>query len=190
MSTSKSHKTEIIVAIIGVIGVLGAAVIANLDRFFGMAPREPTSFSTPANSNTAPRDALREAEKLTAAWFSAWKKQDVEALVSAASPPFFFDNEILLSISDIRAKYGQIFSSRRPRDESLTIHQMKVGLVSEFKKQGLVSSSRDRVLSNMRINDDDIAVILVLSTESLKNEGIIFFFRTSGSKLEMAGWWD
>jgi uncharacterized protein with LGFP repeats len=56
----KSHRTEIIVAILGLVGALGTAIIANMDKLF--APRHPTenpqpTTPTPSSPQMTPKGA-------------------------------------------------------------------------------------------------------------------------------------
>ncbi|NIS54654.1 hypothetical protein GWN42_22720 [candidate division KSB1 bacterium] len=194
----KSRSPQITAAVIGVIGVLGAAIIANWDKIF---PPEP-----PPNGPTVnPRDverggendlktrenheirlvsAKREAEKLTAEWFEAFEAGNVDTLVRLSRPPFFFDNEILMSESDINIRY-RTTAERSGDRESTRVDRIMSGTIREFKDLGYIDEARDRMMGRMKLNENDIAVFLVM-----KGEGIGFYFRRREEGVEMVGFWD
>jgi hypothetical protein len=63
------------------------------------------------------------------------------------------------------------------------------GSVHEYQEKGLVSKN-DRLLKRMRLDENDIVVALIVSTEHLKEEGIGFYFRRTRNGVELAGFWD
>lgn len=210
----RSHNTQITVAIIGVVGILGGAAIANWDKIFPPATPSPgpegviavpeeradaeperdteqdsESEPMPAPERATPPapelttdDALTLAEEMTAKWWTAWEQRDIDALMALSGTPFYFDQGVIMSPAEIRAKYTEAMQDGPA--ESMHFDSIKASEVGELKQQGLLDG-RDRILSNMRINDDDIAVILMI-----QGEGVIYFFRRSGSTLKMAGFWD
>ena len=198
----KSHRTQITVALIGLVGVLGAALIANWDTVFPpelpaedpLASNEPVERPSPepeGRDEARPTqltlaEAQREAEKITARWVEAWQAGDVETLVELSSPPFFLDNEILISPSDVRAKYQPAAQEGGKR---FSIDRMMSGSIEEYQRLGYVKTN-DRLLSRVQLAPDDLVVILIVSTETLSEEGIGFYFRRLGNRVEMAGFWD
>ena len=213
MSDEKRRdKTPITVAIIGVVGILGGAVFANWDKIFppptpsqhpeasvavSEAPAEPDPSPksvpdsnpelglepvAPAAAELSAEDALTLAEEMTAQWLTAWDQQDLEGLMALTGAPFYFDQGVLMSPTDIRAKYAEGLDNTS--SGSIRYDSIRASEVGELKQQGMLDR-RDRILSNMRINDNDVAVIVMV-----QGEGIIYFFRRTGSTLKMAGFWD
>ena len=190
----KSYRTQIIVAVIGLIGVLATALIANWDKIFTPEGTSKLTESTARQPNerlggvpsTRPAltiaEAQREAEKVTARWVEAWQAGDVTTLVELSIPPFFLDNEILISVSDVRSKYQ--VGAQEPKGGQFTIDRIMSGSIAEYKRLGYVNTN-DRLLSRMQLSDDALVVILIVS-----GEGIGFYFRRLGDRVEMAGFWD
>lgn len=199
----KSSKSLIVVALIGLIGTLGTAFISNWDKFFP-SPQTPVSSNigsqsskedksmggreSTTSSNFSTVEARREAEKVTAQWFESWQRGDVDVLVKLSSVPFFLDNEILISVSDVRDRYQALVQNKKGVGK-FRVDNIKSGTIAEYKRLGYVTTS-DRLLSHMQLTDDDIVVLLAVSTNNLEGEGIGFYFRRLGDKVEMAGFWD
>ena len=123
---------------------------------------------------------------MTARFLTAWQSGDISTLVSLSTPPFFFDQEILISENDVRAKYAEGLAQQKP---TFTIDRIMSGTIGEFRQQGIVSDS-DRLLSSIQLSDDDLVVVVIISTETLRGEGVGFYYRRFESRVEMAGFWD
>jgi len=96
----------ILTAIGGLIIALNAAGIISISPDATPTPTPPSAILTPSPTSTPNKEAyLRNAEKLTGDWFVAFQNINIDALVKLADTPFFFDQEILLSTSDVREKY-------------------------------------------------------------------------------------
>lgn len=125
---------------------------------------------------------LIKAEKLTGDWLAAFQNQDVDALVQLADTPFFFDQEILMSANQVRESYLLLFEGGNP--EPFKITSLKAKTIYDLKNEGY-DVNQDRIISSLRLNDDDIAVIVMV-----EQEGIMFVFRRVNDDIRMAGFWD
>lgn len=209
---TEGRSSNVTIAVIGLVGVIAAAVIGNWDRIFGRdsgPSSDPGAQVTPSSERSAvvpetPRvvppstldDARREAERIATQWFDARRVADVDTLVRLSKPPFYFDNQILLSTGDLRARYQQF--QPFPGEVLLKVDRMQSGTIREFKRLGYVTA-HDRVIYGLQLGDDDIAVAITVSFLPMKGHGdgsrregetTGFFFRRVGSALEMAGFWD
>jgi hypothetical protein len=191
-----THNTQIIIAIIGVVGILGGAVIANWDKIFPPPVTDNSSvsdrlelpsdpISEPATRIVEPlstEQALTRAEEMTAKWLTAWAERDIDGLMALTGTPFYFDQSVLISTTEIRAKYAAALQEKAT--DSIKLDGIKASEVGELKLKGMLND-RDRILSNLRINDNDVAVIVMAS-----GEGVIYFFRRVEGTLKMVGFWD
>ena len=146
----------------------------------------PTPPPTPTSTPTGDAD-LRAAEKLAGDWVNAIENREIDTVINMADTPFYFDQEILVSIGDLEAKYEDWFSAMEERDR-LQISSLKAMKVSEYQalldREGY--GGGDRILSSLRLNDNDIVVIIV----SEGGEGLIIVFRIVNDDIRMAGFWD
>jgi len=121
---------------------------------------------------------LRQCERLAADWFAAWKAADAAKMAALVTVPFYCDNGVLTSKDAARKRFA---GNNPARDIQLSGILSKT--VAEAKTEGL--GPGDRVMSNMRVTDDDFVVILKIG-----DEGIILFFRAAASGVEFFGMWD
>jgi len=178
MADDKNNsRILIVVAVIALTGTLGAALIANWDKLFSSQP--PSGL--PAD------EARREAEKITTQWVEARLTGDVKTLVKLSSLPFFLDGEILISDDDKWARYQAIAQEKGAG--RFSVDRIMSGSIAEYKRLGYVTVN-DPLLSRMQLTEDDLVVILIVSTETLKEERIWFYYRRLGDRIEMAGFWD
>jgi len=177
----KTSRLQITIAIIGVVGVIGAALITNWDKIFSQQDEV-----IPANQITV-EEACREAEQITARYFDAFISGDIDVLMELSKIPFYYDNEVILSMSDLRVRYQN--TSQEIDENQITIDGIMSGTIADYKQKGF-DLGGDRLLSSIKLTDKDIIVALTVSTESLSGEGIGFYFRLLKDKVELAGFWD
>ena len=167
MSDSKGPSTEVKVAIIGLIGVIGTAIIANWDKLF--LPEKPiqkeqkVQIATPSDvaaplETKRPDHTFQLAESMTRQWFSAYKDADFHTMTELSSPPFAYDSEYLMSKRDILERYRYTFDEQYAT--IVKIKTIKSGELGDMKAAGMVRSD-DRVLKNIKLNDTDIAVVVL-----------------------------
>ena len=104
-----------------------------------------------------------------------------------ADTPFYFlrDLGILVSIEDVREAYWDYLSeSEDLRDAK--INSLKGMKISEYRK---TYGGGDMILSNLRLDDEDVAVIMILSTEGRREDGGVLCFRKVNQEIRMAGFW-
>lgn len=132
-------------------------------------------------------DELTEAEKIASDYIAAIDNRDIETVMKLVDIPFYFDNEILASLADVRSRFLEWWE-REPEDRGYRIDSLKAKTVSELKSEGY-DTNRDRVLSNLRIEDDDIVVIIIAGTEALPGQGVMVVFRKVDDNIKIAGTW-
>ena len=125
---------------------------------------------------------LRKAEKLTEDWLASFQNRDIDTLVKLADTPFFFDQKILVSASQVRESYLSAFGEGSP--EHFKITSLKAKTIYDLKNEGY-DINQDRIISSLRLNDDDITVLVMV-----EQEGIMFVFRRVDDDIRMAGFWD
>lgn len=196
--SSSGGKTAIVVAVVGAIGILGGAIIANWDKLSrsNQLPSDGNRIAAPAGT-AAPTPTVvpdastaADAERMTARYVEALKRQDVDSLVEMSSVPFFFDEKVLLSKADIRSAFEKWFhdDADKFKPENIpAIDSLKGQTVAEFRQSAEnvgLNPNRDRVLNNVRIESRDFVV-----TIRAKNESARYFIRHEGASLSMAGFW-
>ncbi|HYU96153.1 MAG TPA: hypothetical protein VE989_08310 [Sphingomicrobium sp.] len=168
------------------LGLLAVAVTGGAAYYLSNRHVEvATKAAPPPPAALDDAQALRLAEKKTAAWFSALSKKDLNALVSLSPPPFYFDQGVLIDESQIRSKYGEILFNDRPAQE-IKIDKMMSYTIGNLRRDKPEYLQGDRILNAMKLGDQDIAVIVMFAG----GEGAIYFFRRSPKDVDMAGFWD
>jgi hypothetical protein len=199
----KGRSSYVTAAIIGIMVVLGTIIIANLDLLFRTEPRpiEPPARHTevkpeegeglepPRKPETVLEGAKREAEKLTAEWLEAMKTGNVDTLLRLSRPPFFIGNDRMISESDVSIRYLAMLERKVDRERPGE-HQMIAVTIGESKDMGYTDEARESMLKRMGLNEDDIAVILKVVTETGEGEGKVFYFMRVEERVEMAGFRD
>jgi hypothetical protein len=197
--SSSGGKTPIVVAVVGAVGILGAAIIANWDKLSRSnqpPPNDGSRIAAPAGTaSPTPTVALdvstvADAERLTARYVEAVKRQNVDSIVEMSSVPFFFDEKVLLSKAEIRSAFEKWFHDEADKfkpENIPAIDSLKGQTVGEFRQSAEnvgLNPNRDRVLNNVRIESRDFVV-----TIRVKNELTRYFVRHEGPSLSMAGFW-
>lgn len=172
----------ILTGIAAVITAIATLYISLNSGVFNEIKPTPTLTSTPLLKE----DALREADGLASEWLVAFENKDIASVIEMADVPFYFDKEILVSIQDVREMYLNIFSKMQMEGEEFPpTSYLKAKTVSELKSEGY-DVNRDRILSSLRLTDNDIAVTIIWED----GEGLMLVFRRVNGDIEMAGFWD
>jgi hypothetical protein len=132
----------------------------------------------------AGHDRRRAAEAIGVEYVTALLRLDVDTLTARASVPFFLDDRVLLSKSDIRKRYEDQFRSARSNDDDVNIISVKTKTLGEWKDEGF-DPSRDRLLKSITLADDNYIVVV-----TTPHDGIGIFTRQVGGDLTVAGFWD
>lgn len=185
-SDSNRNQVVIWVAVIGLVGTLGAAVVANLDKFF--PPGTVSNVSHSEESNLPQANPRVEVEKLAGKWCAAWLGGDTDTFVSLSSEPFFFDHNLVLTKSELRSEYIKLQNEKGDVWRNLKVLSIKVQTAGELKRQGH-DLSRDRIFSSMNLTLDDYAVAVTIELNGRK-EGVLLVVRRVGNDFEVVGMWD
>jgi hypothetical protein len=98
--------------------------------------------------------------------------------------PFYLDQEILVSIEDVREMYREGLSKSDDLQD-VQILSLKGMKISEYRR---TYGGGDRILSNLRLDDEDVVVIMILGIEG-QEQSVMLCFRKVNQEIRMAGFW-
>ena len=124
------------------------------------------------------------------------KKRNVDGLVSNSSIPFYADNKILNSLSEVRESYVAMtnnFATEQPQNDStkkfvekIELVELKIYKISELKNKGY-DVSGDRSIRSLNLEEDPYIALVRFNTWHDYTELV---FRKTGNTLKIAGWWN
>lgn len=182
-------------AVAAALGALGglSGVVAMIDFFDERAGGETVIEEKDKNAPLPETEALVEAERLAARWFEATKRADATAIVEIADAPFYYDKEMLSTVSSLRQHLERLTQELKqdPDDwqelQALSIDRFETMSIAEFRSKGY--DDGDRVINRLTLDDDDVYVGLRIRTDG-GDEGVALFFRNADSQLRLVGVWD
>ena len=100
-----------------------------------------------------------------------------------ADTPFYANGEIFVSIEDVREMYRDALSGMDDTQD-VQILSLKGMKISEYRR----TYGGDRILSRLRLDDEDVVVIMTVGGESIDLEmSGMLFFRKVNQEMRMAG---
>lgn len=146
-----------------------------------------------------PIDYYGIATDMANQWCNDLKNKNLDGLVSGSSVPFYADNKILNSLSEVRGSYQVITDKFTPREISDSMHdnvstvpvlsELKIYKASELKSKGF-DITHDRLFNSLNLEDDPYVGSLGFRSNSGKVDYVELVFRKTGNTLKIAGWWD
>jgi hypothetical protein len=121
------------------------------------------------------------ATALATQWVEDIKTKNLDELVANSSVPYYADNSILTSLSELRAIFDTLTSS----DKSFpALTDLRVYKASELKAKG-IDFSHDKFFIHLNLDTDPYVALL-----GFKGEYVELVFRKTGRTLKIAGFWD
>jgi len=152
--------------------------------------------NTNSRPDPLPPDYSSIANTLANDWCSDLKKRNVDGLVSNSSIPFYADNKILNSLSEVRESYVAMinnFATEQPQNDStkkfvekIELVELKIYKISELKNKGY-DVSGDRIIRSLNLEEDPYIALVRFNTWHDYTELV---FRKTGNTLKIAGWWN
>jgi hypothetical protein len=136
----------------------------------------------PSRSVLQEREAVQE---LASRWLDADRSNDIETLVRISGTPFYFHNQIVLTVSDLRADYRITHSAI---DTPYKVVSMKPYTIGEVKKTH-TDASRDRFANSILLADSDWLVQVGMRTNSEPVDNLVLFIRYIEGVPRIVGWW-
>ena len=131
-------------------------------------------------------------------WCEDLKNKNLDRLVSNSSVPFYADNKILNSLSEVRESYRSITekmyarsipdSSGRITSVVPELFELKIYKASELANKGF-DITHDRLFNSLNLEDDPYVGSLAFRTNG-REDYVELVFRKTGNSLKIAGWWD
>jgi hypothetical protein len=171
-------------------GILTAAtgLIVAVNSLKSSSPKQETEQTTSTKAKTEIVNQQFEisvaiAEKMTNDFINAFKSQNIDAIMSLVSIPFFNDHNIKTSMSEVRIAF-QTTMQEKAGGSFPEVNSIKVRTVKEWKDAGILNEN-DRILKSLNISDDDY-----YSSVELGKDALAIAFRIVDHKLKIAGIWD
>ena len=124
-------------------------------------------------------------QELASRWLDADRSNDIETLVRISGTPFYFHNQIVLTVSDLRADYRITHSAI---DTPYKVVSMKPYTIGEVKKTH-TDASRDRFANSILLADSDWLVQVGMRTNSEPVDNLVLFIRYIEGVPRIVGWW-
>lgn len=194
-SKSKSWWTTlpgIITAIAALITATGGLiVILNSTGCLKHEPVNPNNINEPVIStkNLNPSKSIiinydSLATAMSAQWYENTKSNNIDGLVTLVSVPFYADNQILTSLSEVREFYNKILREKGEGSTMPALTELKIYKASELRNKGF-DITKDRFFQSMQFEPDPYIALLGFSGEYVE-----VIFRKVDQSLKIAGIWD
>ena len=134
------------------------------------------------------RDPKVDVERLVARWVDALLHGRAEDFVAVASEPFYFDQKVILTKSELRTAYEAASQKQGAGWRELEIQSIKIQTARELQGSGY-DVSNDRIFTSLNLTLDDYTAIVTANYRG-HSQGMLVVVRRVGDDYEIAGLWD
>jgi hypothetical protein len=184
---------NLIVPVIGG-GGLVTLLVALLSRPAPVKPEASTVSAFQSNQATTqpgtlePQDAAADVEKLVSKWLAAWICGRPDEFVALASEPFYFDQKVVLTKTDLRSAYESLRREKGDTWRKLEVQSIKVQTARELQSSGH-DLSKDRIFGSLNLTLDAYTAAVSIKYQG-RTEGMLVVVRRAGDRYEVVGVWD